>query len=583
MDFSCLDGFGHGDRRENRGQPFCDHRFTGTGRPDHEIDRVHFAAMLPRMKATAYVRWSSDEQTDGHSLQRQTKNVQVYADRVGLTISETLVDEGFSAFKGDHISKGKLGRFLVDVDKGRHRGTALIVEHLDRLDRRGIEETRTLLARIINSGVEIHVAQENRVIRDTNDFISALLNLVGSHSATEFSRKLQERVSDAWRKKKHNGANGVSISRKLPGWLKGRVGEPIAVNEERAKVVVRIFEMTASGVGRRLIAKRLNEEKVPTFSGAGGPKLKREPRWIDSYIHKILTNRAVLGEYQPRKRGGEADGEVRVDFYPAIVAPDLWQRAQSSALSRKTSTGFYGRTGKIRNLFSGLLFDAGNGRSLHFIDKGKRERPKLVVDYDGDRRAIVYADFEKSFLQFLDIIDWTEVLDVAESTELLQAEEKIGRLRLEIERAGQTVEKLANLLLDTPSPTLKQKLLATEQKIEADKLLLSSAQERLASLKQRNHDLLDDSVIWSKLAEATDIPTRTRLREEIRRKVKRVSVDFSGLRLPQIGEVKCVASVEFVNGASRALVFASNIVYLSNRPVTKKTKPETMRLVRASK
>jgi DNA invertase Pin-like site-specific DNA recombinase len=51
-------------------------------------------------------------------------------------------DAGLSAFDGSNITRGKLGRFLDDVQAGRiPRGSSLIVESLDRLSRQGIIES----------------------------------------------------------------------------------------------------------------------------------------------------------------------------------------------------------------------------------------------------------------------------------------------------------------------------------------------------------------------------------------------------------------------------------------------------------
>ncbi|MEY2608383.1 MAG: Resolvase, terminal domain, partial [Verrucomicrobiota bacterium] len=55
----------------------------------------------------AYIRFSSEEQAEGHSIERQLDNVKAYCTRVDIKISETLVDEGLSAFRGTHISEGK--------------------------------------------------------------------------------------------------------------------------------------------------------------------------------------------------------------------------------------------------------------------------------------------------------------------------------------------------------------------------------------------------------------------------------------------------------------------------------------------
>src|SRR5258708_36254273 len=120
---------------------------------------------------------------------------------------------------------------------------------------------------------------------------------------------------------------------------------------------VRIFERAAAGTGKRLIARRLNDEKIPTFG--------KSPTWGHSYIQKILSNRAVLGEYQPhkgktsnRKRPGnrKPDGEIRTDFFPAVITPELWNRAHRSIAGRHTisvngnSTGqLGGSNGSIHN------------------------------------------------------------------------------------------------------------------------------------------------------------------------------------------------------------------------------------------
>jgi DNA invertase Pin-like site-specific DNA recombinase len=514
------------------------------------------------MKAIGYVRWSSDDQTAGNSLERQTENLKTYCSRAGLDLSSTLIDDGYSAFKGHHISRGKLGLFLTEADSGKHRGRALVVEQMDRLSRQGIDETWMLTRRLIAAGVEIHVTQKGRIIRSMDDLPTVILHVVESHSANEFSQKLRERVGAAWQSKKHDGPDGVSITRKLPGWLEGEVGEQIRVNAEKAKVVQRIFEMTAGGMGARMIARTFNEEGVPAFGG-GKTKGKTEA-WIKSYIQKILTNRAVLGEFQPRKYR-KPDGDVRLGFFPAVIDYSLWEKARAAMGARKTSygNGKGGRTGKISNLFTGLVWDISSEKPLpmNYQDKGNRAVPKLATSTSivAQRHSLRYADFEKTFLRFLDQLDWTEVLNVTESNELLQAEEEVGRLSLEIERSTAAIDTLLDALqVTSSSKAIATRIHATEQKLEADKIMLKSAQERLASLRQRNHDLLDDSVVWSQLARARDLTTRARLREEIRRKVAKIDFQFSedpsGKKVP-------VGRIQFVNGAVKYIAFSGGKIF----------------------
>jgi len=69
----------------------------------------------------------------------------------------------------------------------------------------------------------------------------------------EYSQKISDRVAPAWQTKKRNGALGIAITSHLPGWLCGKNGEAIKVDEARAKIVRRIFEWCAAGAGQRTI------------------------------------------------------------------------------------------------------------------------------------------------------------------------------------------------------------------------------------------------------------------------------------------------------------------------------------------
>src|ERR1700675_2018685 len=124
--------------------------------------------MVPQ-KAIAYLRFSSEVQKDGSSIERQTRTIDSYILRNGLDRVDTFTDEGFSASKGHHLSFGKLGAVLADVDAGKYRGFALVIEKMDRFSRLGIEETFMLSRRLIHGGVELHLAEANRVARSLED------------------------------------------------------------------------------------------------------------------------------------------------------------------------------------------------------------------------------------------------------------------------------------------------------------------------------------------------------------------------------------------------------------------------------
>ena len=121
---------------------------------------------------------------------------------------------------------------------------------------------------ILSGGMAIHFLSIGRVLKPNHTFVDVLQIGVEIDRGNSESQMKSQRLGAVWSQKKHHSPQGLAITNKLPGWLDGKTGSPMIVNKAKAKVVQRIFEMAASGIGKRLIARRLNEEKVPTFGDA---------------------------------------------------------------------------------------------------------------------------------------------------------------------------------------------------------------------------------------------------------------------------------------------------------------------------
>lgn len=513
------------------------------------------------MKALGYIRFSSDEQKDGNSIERQEAHIKAYAEREGLTLTEILVDDGYSASKGHHISKGKFGKFLANLPK--YKGFALVVEEMDRLDRRGIEETRTLLASIINAGIEIHVTQENRVIRDTNDFISALLNLVQSHGAAEYSRKLRERIGRAWSTKK---ASNKVMTTNLPAWLKvegrkvvnGKVVEAgtIVIDEKQAQLVNRVFELAANGLGSKKIRIAMN-----------GANLSR------IWISKTLSNRAVLGEFQPMKyEAGKRipDGEVRFDYYPRVISDELFRSARAE-IDRKNhmdseTRKFKGgarNSDRADNLFSGLLYDE-RGRSLWYQKKGGNNTSTFLVsacDADGPSYRLRYGRLEAELLGWLgkvEVIDWNAIVKSGNDPVLTSKEAKLSELNDATATAEAKVNARNTALEALDDPAAISVVARQVAKLETELGTIAAERETLAAevdaLRAKTNALSHPERLQNAIVSLNgDNNTRLALRTEIRRMFQRIELDFSGSTFPGLIFVTFV----FQNGARlEALGFA---------------------------
>jgi hypothetical protein len=170
------------------------------------------------------------------------------------------------------------------------------------------------------------------------------------------------------------------------------------------------------------------------------------------------------------------------------------------------------------------------GLPMHWQDKGKRSRPKLATaskDVNGRTpNTIVYADFEAAFLTWLDQLDWSSVIDTADSEEILRYEERIGELKASIEADSRKIETIIDALIDLPSPALKARLRTTETAVASHMSELSVTETKLTEAKKKHRDLLNDNIVYRTLSKVKSLEMRARLRAEIARKVARIRFWF---------------------------------------------------------
>ena len=443
-------------------------------------------------------------------------------------------------------------------------------------------------------GVELHFLSIRRVLKPEHTFADVLQIGLEIDRGNSESHMRSRRLAATWAEKKHHSEKGIAISNKMPGWLEGKIDPSLTrvirsktkeyrrytVNKRKAKVVQRIFEMTADGQGKRLIARQLNQKKVPTFG--------RAAHWGQSYVQKILHNRAVLGEYAPHKGRGrhrQPDGEPRLEFYPPIITADLWQGAHRAIASRRTTsqkgkiTGKYsGQARHLNNLFQGLVFDANQNLPMYHSDRGKRDRPRLISNskevYGSKPNSVVYADFERAFLTWWDALDWSTIADIAASDAIKKMEKEVAELQLSISRAEAKIKTLVDafLTLSSPAAALNDRMRELESQVAADKVQLEREEGRLTEARNKFHDFHDPAVFSAAMAQTTDLETHARLRQEIRRKVTRIYFWFHrDEKTPQLvpdpkNDLFPFARIEFANGEKRFVVMLDDGQFLTFQP-----------------
>jgi DNA invertase Pin-like site-specific DNA recombinase len=397
---------------------------------------------VARPKAYSYIRMSTAEQVKGSSLRRQIAKSREYAEehRLDLVDGRQIIDKGLSAFTGANITRGALGAFLDAVGADQiPPGSFLLVESLDRLSRQNPWTAQRVLGEIIDKGITVVTLSDGkRYTKDSINLGQLLESVIISMRSHEESALKQKRLKDTWDILRSD-AHEKKITAICPAWLK-LVRNNFEIIEERSAVIRRIYDECCSGMGDYTIAQRLNAKNIPTFGRSKG--------WHKSYVCKILTNRAVLGEMQFHeldvKGKRRPKGPPIANYYPPIVDEELYYRAQSARNSRRLAGGRKGKN--LSSLFSGIVKCAYCGSTMCYVNKGKAPKGGQYLVCDRVVRGLGcekawwrYDHFETSFLASVSEVGIPTLLQDSEETKKrLALSNTIDNLR------GRIVEKNSN-------------------------------------------------------------------------------------------------------------------------------------------
>ena len=254
------------------------------------------------------------------------------------------------------------------------------------------------------------------------------------------------------------------MTSQVPRWLEVRDGK-IHVLKERAQVVRRIFDMYVSGYGRGVIARTLIKEGIPAWN-------TRKPVWHESYVNKLLCNRAVVGDYVAEfktEEGGKGQ-EVITGYYPEIIDPALFARVLDMAFLRKK--GQRGRKGKkFANLFQKLARCSVCGGTMGYHnatqDKTRKSGLRPWAHYltcnsahaghgCSNRRYFNYLYLENFVLSgTMDDLDIAAAVGI-HSTALKQHTDRIASLEAQLEHADARIQKHVALLVDDDLAELEE-------------------------------------------------------------------------------------------------------------------------------
>ena len=352
------------------------------------------------MKVGIYARKSTKDAREGDdpekSIARQQQLAREFAASKGWTVAASYADDQTSGVHSERLVERS--RMMTDAANGQFE--IVIVRDSDRLSRDDREVDPVVILDGYNVVVWEYLDGGKRI--DVGDATSRLIRNVHRYrGAAHVESTAKNTREQKFAKAALPGERGIADGKVLgyvnagPAKARRRV-----VDAEQAKLVTRIFEMSAAGKGYLAIASALNAERIKNPCGQDRRNTtKRTDQWSASGIKAILERELYIGKvvygrtrnlHRPDGRKKIAGEKVVTVERPElrIVSDELWQAAQQRMASARaqylrTSGGrLYGKPGaglESKHLLAGFLQCGVCGGNMFFSKKtGKRGRPVLM-------------------------------------------------------------------------------------------------------------------------------------------------------------------------------------------------------------
>lgn len=503
-------------------------------------------------KAYSYVRFSTPEQNKGDSLRRQIELSEKYAEEHGLFLDNTVTfqDLGVSAYSGEHLkSKAALGQFLMLVESGKiTKGSVLLIENLDRLSRQEITKALQQFLDIINKGIKIVTLIDNREYTeatiDVGDLIISLTIMARAH---EESATKSKRLAQAWEMKRKE-INTIKLTSISPAWLRlNQTKTCFEVIEERKNTISRIFEMKLAGKGVTRIVRELNSD-CESWKPGNENKKKRGEGWRESYVRKILQNRAVIGEFQPHRFSNGRRipiGDAISEYFPPIIDKTSFYRIQEQ-LKQNIYKG--GRIGTVGNLFTHIAKCGYCGGPMVLVNKEPMSPNGKYLVCDRARRksinccniSIKYDEVEKFFLTYCKGIQLQDIVNEKELSFVKTLKNEMQGKAGESKFIAKEIENIADSIETTPDKRVRNILenrlvqkLDQQEEINQKIKIIKKQIDDLSKCSINSHLALQsikDLFHFMKHADGKQlIDTRLKLKNEIQKLVRIIKIYPAGL------------------------------------------------------
>ena len=332
------------------------------------------------MNVVIYARYSSHNQTE-QSIEGQLKVCYEYAKKHKLTVINEYIDRAIS---GTSDNREQFQKMIKDSEQRQFQGVLLY--QLDRFARNRIESA--INENTLNkNGVEIISAKENLSNDPSGKLLKGVIETVNEYYSNELSVKVKRGMDINAEKCYYNGGIvPLGLKLQVVEVMNGPFGKKIkkkkfVIDEEKAPIVQKIFDMYIKDNTMADIIRYLNKQKIKTAQGKEFNK---------NNIRLVITNKKYIGIYA--YKGKEIKGAI-----PSIIEEDVFYKAQEKleknkhAPARKRAKAQYLLTTKLfcgncKEMMVGVSGTSGTGNLHCYYSckgswQGKCARKNIGKDY----------------------------------------------------------------------------------------------------------------------------------------------------------------------------------------------------------
>lgn len=307
------------------------------------------------MTIACYARKSNDKEND--SIETQLSIISSYINR-----QKDLQGAEILQFSDNSVSGIDLNReaFQKLLSKVRLREIdVIIVKDLSRLGRNYLDVCKLTDSIFPFMGVRLIAVLENYDSKyrkiETMDLSAAFKSVLNEYYAMETS----EKIRNSYRLRIKNGEFVGNIA--YGYFLKDKY--TVAIDEEKAEIVRKIFNLFLDGKSTLDITRILNERKVP-------PPTNRTSKWIYCTVRGILKNEQYTGKrvsltYRKDLKtkqnipNDKSEWYVNEHAFPPIISREVFEKVQELMPKEKNHS-----KSSETHIMAQKLYCAGCGRTL---------------------------------------------------------------------------------------------------------------------------------------------------------------------------------------------------------------------------